>query len=163
MTDNEIIKALKIWLKEGDCNGECPLLEMGYCFDCACVPTEISSGILDLVNRQKEENKQLTEALECANMRIKELKTKIECNDGFDQWKHLADVTEKHYEELYQEAKESVRAEVVKEFATKFLKKVHEHHYLLTAHYNSKDYGMFTIGIEQAVNETKEEMTEVEK
>ena len=55
MTDNEIIKALKMWLREGDCNGECPLLEMGYCFDCACVPPEIVSGIFNLINRQKTE------------------------------------------------------------------------------------------------------------
>ena len=61
MTDNEIIKALKMWLSEGDCNGECPLLEMGYCFDCACVPPEIANGILDLINRQKARIKELEE------------------------------------------------------------------------------------------------------
>lgn len=50
------------------------------------------------------------------------------------------------------------RAEAVKEFAERFLKKVHDNHYLLSDRNNSKDYGMFTVGIEQAVNETKEEM-----
>ena len=51
----------------------------------------------------------------------------------------------------------SARAEAVKEFAERFLKKVYDNHYVLSDRNNSKDYGMFTIGIEQAVNETKEE------
>lgn len=31
---------------------------------------------------------------------------------------------------------------------------IREHSYPLTAHFNSTDYGMFTIGIQQAVDET---------
>lgn len=54
--------------------------------------------------------------------------------------------------------KASIRAEAFSEFAEKFLKKVHDNHYLLSDRINSRDYGIFTIGIEQAVNETKEEM-----
>lgn len=54
--------------------------------------------------------------------------------------------------------KASIRAAAFNEFAERFLKKVHDNHYLLSDRINSKDYGMFTIGIEQAVNETKEEM-----
>lgn len=57
-----------------------------------------------------------------------------------------------------QRIKREAKAEAIKKFATKFLEKIHEHHYLLTDPYNSKDYGMFTTGIEQAVNETKKEM-----
>lgn len=49
-------------------------------------------------------------------------------------------------------------SETVKEFAERFLENIKKHHYLLSDHCNSRDYGMFTIGIEQAVNETKEEM-----
>ncbi len=45
-----------------------------------------------------------------------------------------------------------------REFAERLLETIHEHHYLLSNHCNSRDYGMFTIGIEQAVNETKKEM-----
>ena len=52
--------------------------------------------------------------------------------------------------------------DAVNAFAEKFLKKVHDKHYLLSDRINSKDYGMFTIGIEQAVNETKEEMAGAE-
>lgn len=57
-----------------------------------------------------------------------------------------------------QRIKREAKAEAIKKFATKFLEKIHEHHYLLIDPYNSKDYGMFTTGIEQAVNETKKEM-----
>ena len=57
-----------------------------------------------------------------------------------------------------QRIKREAKAEAIKKFATKFLEKIHEHHYWLTDPYNSKDYGMFTTGIEQAVNETKKEM-----
>lgn len=49
-------------------------------------------------------------------------------------------------------------ADGIKEFAEIFLKIVHDNHYLLVDRINSKDYGMFTIGIEQAVDETKKEM-----
>ena len=52
----------------------------------------------------------------------------------------------------------NVSTEAVEEFAERFLKKVHDNHYMLSDQINSKDYGMFTTGIEQAVNETKEEM-----
>lgn len=53
---------------------------------------------------------------------------------------------------------EKSRADAIKEFAERFLKKVHDNHYLLSDRNNSKGYGMFIVGIEQAVNETKEEM-----
>lgn len=46
----------------------------------------------------------------------------------------------------------------VRTFVESFLKTVREKHYLLSDKINSKDYGMFTVGIEQAVNETKIEI-----
>lgn len=58
----------------------------------------------------------------------------------------------------YKEKLKTAKAEAKKEFAERFLKKIHGNHYLLSDQINSKDYGMFTVGIEQAVNETKEEM-----
>lgn len=51
---------------------------------------------------------------------------------------------------------------VIEEFAKRLLETIKEHHYLLSDHCNSRDYGMFTIGIEQAVNETKKEMVGAE-
>lgn len=56
-----------------------------------------------------------------------------------------------------------IKSEVIKEFAERFLKIVHDNHYLLVDRINSKDYGMFTIGIEQAVDETKKEMVGEDK
>lgn len=53
---------------------------------------------------------------------------------------------------------EQIKSEAVKEFAERFLKKIHENHYLLSDKHNSTDKGMFTIGIEQAVKETEKEM-----
>ncbi len=47
----------------------------------------------------------------------------------------------------------------VRTFVESFLKTVREKHYLLSDKINSKDYGMFTVGIEQAVNETKIEIS----
>lgn len=57
-------------------------------------------------------------------------------------------------EGLIKEAK----SEAIREFAERFLKIVQENHYPLISHGNSVGYGMFTIGIEQAVNETINEM-----
>lgn len=53
---------------------------------------------------------------------------------------------------------ENVRESTIREFIERFLKKVHKHHYVLSDKNNSTDYGMFTIGIEQAINEVKKEM-----
>ena len=138
MTDNEIIKALKMWLREGDCNGECPLLEMGYCFDCACVPPEIASGILDLVNRQKiESNKyrnrvqsqkgeitrlhkkvaELTAELEEQKAEIERLREeKQEIKDNFDcqqtVYLDLSKIIKEQADEL-----KTAKSEAIKEFA----------------------------------------------
>lgn len=50
--------------------------------------------------------------------------------------------------------------EVVKQIRTdaidEFVQKVKEHHYVLSDAINSKDYGMFTVGIEQIADELKE-------
>lgn len=59
--------------------------------------------------------------------------------------------------------KASIRAEAVNEFAEIFLEKIHTYEYLVVDRINSKDYGMFTVGIEEAVNETKEEMVGEDK
>lgn len=37
--------------------------------------------------------------------------------------------------------------------ADELMKTIKNHHYLLTGHINSKDYGMFTVGIQQAIDE----------
>lgn len=45
-----------------------------------------------------------------------------------------------------------IRADVIDEF----VQKVKEHQYVLSDVINSKDYGMFTVGIEQIAEELKE-------
>lgn len=65
-------------------------------------------------------------------------------------------------ETLQNNLSKEIRIEAYKEFAERFLKKIHGNHYLLSDQVNSKNYGMFTVGIEQAVNETKEEMAGAE-
>jgi hypothetical protein len=59
--------------------------------------------------------------------------------------------------DLHKQLKDA-KSEAIKEFAETFLEIVQNNHYLLVSQNNSKDYGMFTIGIEQAVNETIKEM-----
>ena len=57
---------------------------------------------------------------------------------------------------------DEIRAEAIKEFAERFLEIIHNNHYLLRTNLNSTDYGMFTLGIEQALNEAKEMVGERE-
>lgn len=54
-------------------------------------------------------------------------------------------------------SEEEIKLEAVKEFAERFLKIVCDNHYMLSSCNNSKDYGMFTTGIEQAINEALKE------
>ena len=49
------------------------------------------------------------------------------------------------------EVVKQIRADAIDEF----VHKVKEHHYVLSDVINSKDYGMFTIGIEQIAEELK--------
>ena len=57
--------------------------------------------VLDLINRQKEE----IERLKSAN------------DEKFRQWNMLAEKTKQHYADLYNEAKDILKAEAYKEFA----------------------------------------------
>lgn len=70
--------------------------ETMYWFD------EIKSA-LDLINRQQAE----IEKLESAN------------DEKFSQWHILSEKTKQHYADLYNEAKDILKAEAVKEFAEK--------------------------------------------
>ena len=50
--------------------------------------------------------------------------------------------------------------EAVREFAEKIKDLVKQKNYLLADIHNSKDFGMFTLGFEQAVDEVVKEMEE---
>lgn len=64
--------------------------------------------VLDLINRQKAEN----ESLKSSN------------NEKFRQWDMLAEKTKQHYSDLYNEAKDRLKAEAYKEFAKKLKEEI---------------------------------------
>lgn len=100
----------------------------------------VNKGALDYINRLEAENSRLQAQIEALQAECSILKQK------------RVNIFERI------EIVEKSRADAIKEFAERFLKKVHDNHYLLSDRKNSKDHGMFTVGIEQAVNETKKEM-----
>ena len=101
MTDNEIIKALECCTEDEDCT-HCPSIkEMPYCSN------DIMVGALNLIKRQQAE----IERLELAN------------DEKFSQWSMLAEKTKQHYADLYNEAKDILKAEAVKEFVERLKEK----------------------------------------
>jgi hypothetical protein len=98
MTYNEIIKSLGICANDGDCK-ECKINphkgNYGYCTSLAI------KAALDLINRQKEK----IEVYEKEN------------REKFNKWLILEKRTKERYAELYEEAKDVVRAEAIKDFA----------------------------------------------
>ena len=69
-----------------------------FCKDCSA---NINIDIIDLIDRQKLE----IERLKSAN------------DEKFRQWDMLAEKTKQHYADLYEEAKDILKAEAYKEFA----------------------------------------------
>lgn len=129
MTDNEIQKALECCCDELHCCSVCPYFLQDKENDFC--REDMNKDALDLINHQQAEIERLSKKNE-----------------------ELAEILSDTIRIRYAEAK----AEAIEEFAERFLKIVHDNHYLLVDRINSKDYGMFTIGIEQAVDETKKEM-----
>ena len=90
MTDNDIIKALKIHAdNEADCSG-CPIYRSDTGDTCAY---ELAQNALDLINRQKAEIERLQQNLKEAHIDIKEKQAEIEkfthsCDDcaGCTEW-----------------------------------------------------------------------------
>ena len=105
MTDNEIIKALECCTDESyeNCN-ECP-----YSTDTlSCERLKLLEDSLDLINSLKAE----IERLNSVN------------DEKFNQWNILAEKTKQHYADLYNEAKDILKAEAVKEFAERLKNKI---------------------------------------
>ena len=88
MTDNEIIKALKC-CQYGWCN-ECPYFSLS---NNNCVDSS-TGDVLDLINRLQAENERL----------------RNECGNQSTLWS-------KHFESIFETAKETIKAEAYKEFA----------------------------------------------
>ena len=55
---------------------------------------------------------------------------------------------------IFAEYEKQIRADAIDDF----VQKVKEHQYLLSDVINSKDYGMFTVGLEQIAEELKEQI-----
>lgn len=96
-TDEKIIKALKHCADKDNLCGECPLFK-GIDIGCS-----VSKLALDLINRQKVEIKRLKSAND----------------ENFRQWDMLAEKTKQHYADLYNEAKDTLKAEAYKEYHIK--------------------------------------------
>lgn len=65
----------------------------------------------------------------------------------------------KGWQDLLKAEKHSlIKAEAVKEFAERLKSLVNQHHYMLANIHNSRDFGMFTVGFEQAIDNIVKEM-----
>lgn len=95
MTDEEIVKDLE---------------EVIYYAHSFVEPLKIDliEETLNLINRQKSEIKRLESA----------------SNEKFCQWNILAEKTKQHYADLYNEAKDILKAEAYKEFAKRLKNKI---------------------------------------
>ena len=103
LTDKEIIASLEVIATTGNCN-ECKIrnCKWGTC-NCSQIT---ANAALDLINHQKLEIDRL-----------------ISANDEkFRQWDMLAEKTKQHYADLYNEAKDILKAEAYKECIEKVRK-----------------------------------------
>lgn len=95
-TDEEIVRALECCLCDNSECLQCQNKEL-----CRIERDELAVKTLDLINRKMEE----IERLKSAN------------DEKFRQWDILTEKTKQHYADLYNEAKDIVKAEAYKEFA----------------------------------------------
>jgi hypothetical protein len=113
-TDEEIIKAIGNLFKNTDGRYELAIKNStkGVCGEKQyyCIP----NGVYDLIMRQSsfiDRQKSEIERLESAN------------DEKFRQWDMLAEKAKQHYADLYNEAKDILKAEAYKEFAAKLKEK----------------------------------------
>ena len=116
-TDDEIIKVLECFAYSDGCE-RCQYSKQ-------CDGAEHSINALDLITRQKSE----IERLELAN------------DEKFRQWDILAEKAKQHYADLYNEAKDILKAEAYKEFAEKLKEKIGECHIVSDGEYCGFDCG----------------------
>jgi len=99
LNDEEIIQSLRQCASdEGGCVG-CVLKDM-HCANCI---RRLQAESLNLINRQKAEIERLGKV----------------AGKDFNQWNMLAEKTKQHYADLYEDAKDSIKAEAYKEFVNK--------------------------------------------
>ena len=97
LTDAEIKKALECCAKNASCT-DCPLRE---------TKSNCGDYFLDLFNRQEQENESLKAEVE---------RWRNECG-------HQSTLWSKHFESIFETAKETIKAEAYKEFAEKLKEK----------------------------------------
>lgn len=99
-TDKEIKSSLELIATTGNCN-ECKIrnCKWGTC-NCSQIT---ANAALELINRQESE----IERLKSANA------------EKFRQWDMLAEKSKQHYADLYNEAKDTLKAEAYKEYHIK--------------------------------------------
>lgn len=162
LTDEQIKQALE-FCANCECNDEktekeCALINMSFC------KNYLRKQSLDYINRLEAENSRLQAQIEALQMDNNQLQSDIICaNQNYEHMKELWNAEKERRKRVTDNLKAVLteradHTEAINEFAERFLKKVHDNHYLLSDRNNSKGYGMFTVGIEQAVNETKKEM-----
>ena len=151
--DKDIIKALELCFAEKGTKqtcGECPYHQFGE-----LCKVKRGRDTLDLINRQQAENDNWEKQFRILDVECSRLEKKTE-----EQQAEIERLKKQHRLNLLEQLDiaEQIKAEAIKEFAERFINLIHTHQYILCDKHNSKDYGMFTNGIEQAVNETKKEM-----
>lgn len=123
MTDNEIIKALECCGDPDSICAECPIKD-----DCGC-NEHLANYALDLITRQQADIDRLQSMNQIKLDAIYDLQAEIKrlnsINDEkFNQWNMLAEKTKQHYADLYNEAKDILKSEAVKEVGDKLKNKI---------------------------------------
>ena len=113
LTDEDVVEGLERCIStttDKACAG-CPFNKQNLC---DIDQWALERYALDLIKRQKSE----IERLKSAN------------DEKFRQWDMLAEKTKTHYADLYNEAKDKLKAEAYKEFAEKLKKELSFGHYI---------------------------------
>lgn len=139
-TDEEIIKAVECCSEPCCVCDECPL----YCVGVNCSSFELHRYALDLINRQKTEIERLKE-------------------ESSDKERAYTDeyCLRKEWKDKCRQLlieKQTAKSEAIKEFSERLKSLVNQHHYMLANIHNSRDFGMFTVGFEQAIDNIVKEM-----
>lgn len=123
MTNLEIIKALRVCGNSTECR-QCPY----FTKSARCV-NDLMSDTLDLIIQQNAEVEKLKSICASKDIIIKDQEAKIErltegSKTNFDKWQILDDRTKERYAELYEEAKDFVRVQAIKEFTKKLRNRI---------------------------------------
>ena len=140
LTNADIISSLEVIATTRNCN-ECKIRNCKW-GTCNCEQITANAA-LDLIKCQKAE----IERLKSAN------------DEKFNQWNMLAEKTKRHYADLYEEAKGSLKAEAYKEFADRL--KLHS--YIMSDESQTGIINRYSIVTVNQIDNLLEEMVGEEK